>query len=464
MLRHGPPKDQTPSNTRARLNVVGDATTLVDSHSAVSEELFRRALAPRERLGVTARLTVSAVWVILLGALWWDIRVSPSIAMIGSYNLSTSDTGFVATLVALLATLSSPFKRNIAITCVVLLLLIATFISFVAGVIVQPGPALLWLREDALLAPFLLLALRVRYSEELAYQISRAILTVAGLAAVLIILRYAVARDFLMSTGGLKVNEGRPLSVHSATILAIASGIFLSRYLARPKHIRNLLGSLGTLLMTVASGQGTASGCALIIVAITFGLSPGAMPKGRRLLFIALVVATLAIQVAGPDLIISSFDRNWTEQRLRNIEFREKIWIKTIQEYNNRDIIGKIFGVMAGPNPALHFEVSSAPVEWTGSRHSMYFGLLSRFGAFGLSLYALLIIMLYWLLFFSRTRRSFSAYNRGLSKALLTAALVLGYSYELRFEELMLLFIPLMHLGSRAKRYDLLRTPGHAHP
>ncbi len=407
--------------------------------------------APKLGLSTGASFTVWAVWIILLTSFWWDVRVSPSIIMIGSYNLSTSDPSFVAVVIALMFNLIGSYRRFTVIAILVAFLLLLTIVNFSRGLVVDPGAALIWLREDAGLALLLLLALKVPYSDALALRINRAIMTVAAMIAMLILLRYAIARDLFMDADGLKANEGRLISVHGATILAIASGILLARYLAAPRRILSLLGAVGALLITVASGQGTASACALVIFATTFGLSRGTMSTERLIIFLLLLVLAAVVLIVGPELMVSSLNADWAARRLSNVGFRERLWDAVFAEYQLRDLGNQLFGLRAGPNPTIYFDVSSVQIEWQGSRHSMYFGLLSRFGAVGLILYMLAIVGSLLLLFTRREIPRASVHTRGLSIAMLVAALILGYSYELRFEQLLLVFIPFLFLGRQTE-------------
>lgn len=412
-------------------------------------------------LNLSQRLMGLSFTLYLLGALWWEVFATPSIVQLGSYNLSVSDPAFIAVVLTLLVSaVMGKRVRAWGLISIALVLMLLLGFNLTRGLLIDPFAAFIWLRGDGAIAPILMVALLVEYNDALARRINVLILVTSAFIGLLLLARICFSADLFMAEGGLEINEGRPLSVHGAVILGIASGILMaSAFTARYGRL-NFLGAVGCLLLVVLSGQATATLCAVVIAIITFGFS-----EGR--LFQARIMSSVLIFACGLS-VVSTVLPNYTgasggalHSRVQNLDNREAIWEAMLSEFRDRSATDQLVGVPAGYIPEIFAKMSFGIVEWQLSLHSMYIGLLSRFGEVGLAAYiALILFALLRLAFFERVERMRRIHTRGLCIAFLIAGLVLGYSYELRGEELILLVIPLLSIGAgRLPRAEDPLTP-----
>jgi hypothetical protein len=424
------------------IKISARATTSVPLPSAGEEG--------EERLSAAQRMGLLAIWITLLDAFWWEIRVSPSIAMLGSYNLSVQDPSFAALLIALsISMVGLRLPRSLLVLPVLGLLLIFA-LNMVQGLFIDPTSAMTWLRVEGALAPFLLLGFTVPYSDRLARAINRAILIVAALTAALLIARLTLDASLFMVDDGLAINEGRPIAVHGASIIAMAAGILMANFLKPGGRWLSLAGSMAAFAMVVLSGQGTVLICTGVIIGITFGLSRGRFAVPRLMVLGTVMVFAIAILVIGPERFLFNAGNDWATQRLGNVSTRQAVWSALLTDYKTREFSEQLVGIPAGPNRTVYVQRNFGLQEWAISMHSMYIGTLSRFGAIGLAFYlAAVLLALFRLFLMGREADAGSVHTRGLSIAFLVASLILGYSYELRGEELLLVIIPLLYLGRR---------------
>ncbi len=403
-----------------------------------------------ERLSAAQRMGLLAIWITLLDAFWWEIRVSPSIVMLGSYNLSVQDPSFAALVIALSVSLIGLRLPHSLLVLPVLGLLLIFALNMIQGLFIDPASAIVWLRSEGALAPFLLLGFTLPYSDRLARGINRAILIVAALIAGLLVARLALDPSLFMVDDGLAVNEGRPIAVHGASIIAMAAGILMNNFLNAPGRWLSLAGSLAAFAMIVVSGQGTVLICAGVIIGITFGLSRGRFAMPRLMILATVVFVATAILAVGSDRFLLDTGSDWATHRLGNVGTRQAVWSALLTDYKAREFSEQLVGIPAGPNRTVYVQRNFGLQEWAISMHSMYIGTLSRFGAIGLAFYLITVLLaLLKLVLMNRKADAGTVHKRGLLIAFLIASLMLGYSYELRGEELLLVLIPLLYLGRR---------------
>lgn len=397
---------------------------------------------------------ILAVWVTLLSSFWWNVRVSESIVMLGSYNLSVQDPMFIATTLACILALLSPDKSGRLISFIVWIFLILTLQVFLRGVSVGLMPALLWLRSDGAIAPYLVLATLVPYSEYFARQLSKPIIVVSFMIVALIAIRRVVGIDFLMESGGLDLYEGRPISSHGAIILVVSQSILLSNYLKNLKKTKYIFGALTMFVFTLLSSQGTASLCAIAVMGAVFGLSRGRYENFRKIIFIITICFAIFIIWIGPEKIVALADPTWANRRLNNVGFRQSIWASVMSDFFGRNVYEQIFGVPAGAARTLYvwrtmelYEYSvNFRMKWNSGFHSMYVGIISGFGFSGIITYiSLLITSLFYAIVGNKGDKN-SYFDKGVAVSLLLSAIILGYSYDLRGESLLLLMLPIIFL------------------
>ncbi len=406
-----------------------------------------------EPLSLGQKAALGAVWITLLTAFWWTTSVSESILLIGTYNLSVQDPMFVATTLAFILNFFISRKKFDLIYLLSLILLILTAICLLRGIIFGDSPALPWLRSYGLTFPYILLGVTVPYSRIFAEKLSSSIIMVSSLIMLLMVARGIFGVSFLMSAGGAGLNEGRSISAHGAIILLLSQAVFLGKYISIDYRKKHLFWSILSMLFIFASGQGTISICSLMIFGVVFGFSPGRFAYFRKILFGMSVICAILILLIGPDAIFSIFDPDWSSRRLNNLGFRETIWNSFLLDLPNRTLTDQIFGMPAGQGQAIYvtrsMKSASGTVyyaqEWNSGLHSMYLGLVNGLGYAGLAVYTLILTITSVTILLSSQYNNESWISKWSSLALVASAIIFGYSYDLRGESMLILFVPLIY-------------------
>jgi hypothetical protein len=407
---------------------------------------------PQARLDLAQRLSIAAIWAMLFAGVWFEVFVSQLVATIGNYNFSIQEPVFVFIVAAAsVAVVTNPTLSGIWVLPV--LALNADFLFNLArGFALDPLAALTSLRSDGSFAPLLLMAACTRCTDRYVNAITRAIWLAALALLGLLVARTLIAPDLFMVADGLTVNEGRALSERGAIILAVAAGISLARFLER-RHRRRWDLSYALLFFAGAlfSRQGTATFCALSIFALTFGFNQGVFKSSRQNFFLIGVPLLTGALLLFNDSLTETLGRDYVERRLSNVQFRQEVWRAALQEFSQRGLSDKVFGVPFGEKLKVYTSFQWGTYEWVLSFHSMYIGILSHFGIAGSALSLIFIYGLAMRIAMKRFRKG-AVLSLGLCIGLLVGALLLGYSYEIRNEGLILLMIPSIALNQRSRK------------
>ena len=83
--------------------------------------------------------------------------------------------------------------------------------------------------------------------------------------------------------------------------------------------------------------------------------------------------------------------------------------------------------------------------EWNSGLHSMYLGLVNGLGYAGLAVYTLILTITSVTILLSSQYNNESWISKWSSLALVASAIIFGYSYDLRGESMLILFVPLIY-------------------
>lgn len=397
------------------------------------------------RVARNAARCATAAAILLIG--WRETTGGYALARIGSFDLSALDVLLVV-LACLTARLSA--RRGTGETPLLPLavggLWAIVLVNVLRGIPGEGIDAVRSLRGTAPLLAFLSLAIvlarrrfRMEWIERTAVG---GALGVGALGAV----RLLVGPDALYFgeyADPLGLNHGgRPLT--SAGAMALGFGLLL----LLPAMVRSTARSFPAaaaarfgflLLMLLASRQATAIAATFAGIAVATALIPGPGRAARRIAVSAGLGVLLLAYLSGA---LAVLEDGWLAgefaERSGTLGTRQAIWASFIDVYSSSGLADRLLGHRAGSNLGiwLYWDHSGFR-EWSGSFHSMYVGTLAWCGAIGLALYVALLGSI-----FSRcVRRSGSQSSAAAGAGLCVAAAVLGFSYEIRAEQgLMLAF------------------------
>lgn len=392
-------------------------------------------------------LTIS-VWVCLASLLFREVTGSATIAMIGSYNFTTSEPIFAAAVLTAAVTLPVYRIGWGPLTWVLAVFIAIALINLIVGLLINVPAAIISLRGSAVFCIFLVLG-RVLYDRDHLLKVfMSAAAPIAGALSLLVLLRLIFGASLFIQTQTfdlIGVNDGdRPLAVFGVLFLGVYLTLLVSQFIGGQRKFRSRHGLLAIAvgLAILFSGQGTASIAAVIGLFIVICFQPGRNHLYRVLAFLMTVLGISTILIAvtffGGDLVQllpSSVTENFT-RRAGNLKTREHAWAGIMHAYRYSTDWQKVMGWPAGTWPYIVIERGShGRIEWTVNAHSMYFGILIRLGALGLAcLLTLMVTNLLGMIY--RVIQSPLANARAVPTiALLLMMFTYGYSYEFADEQ-----------------------------
>lgn len=399
------------------------------------------------------RLTIWTIYCLAIAAVAREVLGQTELLGFGFYTFHVIDPALLLSAFAAGVNLSrnSLNRGALMVPIVVIALLIA--LNFVRGMSESTAGALLWIRANGGIATILLLGLAMRPTPTVLRAARRALLWIALILSGLEILRLATTPTLFMTfeISAADANDGgRPLAAWGAFLMVLASGMLLSDLLARRRIVLNWLTiyTLALPVLILASGQGTASIAELVTI-ITVVLTQRGREHGMRILLgiLGLTLIGLLVNLALPAMLGSET----LTQRSNNLGTRQMAWQSLSALWPQLPAFTQIFGYPAGQLPPIFIFAAGEYRPWEISLHSMYYGSLPMMGYLGLAAYMafLGIITLQTMMATFSRNSAIPAYPL----AFCFATAILSYSYEVRGDALMGVFIAIWWL--RAPRTAL---------
>lgn len=391
-----------------------------------------------------------ALWLLLAGGLVREVLGQTAVAEFGAFTFHSTDPAVVVALLAVLGNLARGRFDWQPYAWPVLAMAALLGVNFLRGILADPDPALLWLRANAMIALVPLLALTMRPGTAPMRAARHALLLAAAALSLLLLVRLAFGATFLMTADvtDLTANDGgRPLSAPGTMLLVLASAMLASEVLRRCALRLDpaLLAALALPVLVLLTRQGTAIIAELVALAAVV-LVQRSPSHGWRLVFGGLgVIAALGLIALFLAPLLESPD---VQRRLGNLGTRQEVWAALTDLWPTLPLSTQLFGFAAGQQPALLVYFGGAYSYWSLSIHSMYYGSLPMMGYAGGGAFAILLAMLGW-----RSLRGALAHIDPLPAFPLAACLVtaiVGYSYELRNDMLVGLFMAIWWLRATA--------------
>jgi hypothetical protein len=409
------------------------------------------ARSPVGRVDLADRLTIWAIWLLLLGGgIVREVLGQTEVFSFGFYTLHSVDPGiFIAGCAALLHLAHRRLAWHLY-TIPVLLMASLILLNFIRGVGSDPSDALLWFRANGGIATMLVLAICMRPTLPVIRALRKALLVCALGLIVLIALRL-VGGPTLFMTSGVSVAEandgGRPLSAFGAFLLVLASTLALSELIARRRIALDwrTIYAFALPLAVVATLQVTVGLAELTAVATLLCLQHG-QPRWLRLGFGALLVAAVGLLLSFPSVTNNAMLVHRTE----NLDTRRQVWDALTTLWSRLPLSTQLLGYPAGELPNLYVFSHGSYRPWEQSIHSMYYGSLPMMGYIGLIAYLAFLIILSLECLIGALRKHNPLSTVPLACCVATA--VLSYSYEVRSEALIGFFIAIWWLRASAAR------------
>ena len=408
------------------------------------------ARARRPKKGFADRTTIWAIWALVLCGVIREALGQTLIASFGFYSLHIIDPPVFLAFLAIGANLiDRPFAKA-SYTLPILVIATIILVNFGRGMEQNSALALLWFRSTAAIVVILLLALVAK--PETAHRTMRNSLRVgAVLLSILLIFRIPFGYSFLMTRAqedGILVNEGRLLSVVGAFLMLIALSISLSEVL-RSKRLRmnfDLFLVIALPIIIKLTGQGTVMIAMIVSMAVIFILERGPYQIPRFFLGCAVGVIALLAQVAFGSLLSLGEDDAFLAQRAGNLHTRQIVWDALMETWPTQSATNQFFGIPGGSSLDIFVNLNYNYGLWRNSVHSMYYGSLPIMGYVGLFFYIALLAILLTICFaklFTSSRKRILP-SSALACCIIT--IILSYSYEIRNEEVLALFWPVILL------------------
>lgn len=397
------------------------------------------------------RMFVLAVTSLLIGVLVTEFLGTTILFQIGSYDVNTIDPVFLLVCFAAARSLKASTPRVDALALLALGIGALIIVSFVRGSLESAFDAFVWLRTSAMLLPLFLLVFKAQSSTWIARSTQRLFVMASAVLTALVVARFIFGVDLFMIAHDTPVDlindDGRPLSVNGAMTLVVASAMLLSdafRRGADGASVRKLWMAGIFLIALVATRQGTATICGVTSVALLLFFERGQLSGIRRFIYTSCAVlagtilAVMALYM--PQSIMGNLDR-----REGNVVFRHFIWDGFVDSFHGWPLLDKVIGPPAGQKLIFYMDSMHGVREWELSLHSMYLGMIAKLGYVGLALYCLLLAIIGY-----RLSKQFRGavkpgdFSPTLGICLLVSALLLGYTYEVRNDEVLLIVLPLL--------------------
>lgn len=431
---------------------------------------------------VPNRAVLIVIWSTLLLAFYREVAGMPLLANLGNYNFTIVEAMLIIVCVSVPFVPKNPTPwRGLAAKLIFCLIILYCF-AMLRGLQNAPYDAITSMRLNAALPIILIWSLLVPPKMLWHDSIQRAVIVVGVMLGLLVVLRVVNGPLFLMLTrdvSELDINDGgRALSAQGSIMLVSAVVLLIARGLYRPTtgHSRSwsqlILGAL-LALTEILTKQGTATMAMLGAIGVVFVAIPTPVRSTRiSTLMLACFLVVVGILIGQDSTILASMNDSLPEsmqfdldQRGRTLETREMIWTGLLNDMENWSNTSKLVGLPAGTKPAIWIPLWGG-TRWDFSIHSMYFGLLPVMGVVGLCLYVALLVLL---MFGTLQTVVVGAMEEQLFATVAfawgTVISILGFSYEIRNENSILLIMGLAatvaHTSSRTNSIARSRRRGH---
>ena len=405
------------------------------------------------------RLTMVALWLLLVGAVIFEIQGQSSLISLGFYTFHVIDPAPVVALAAIVTNLAARRPDWPVYTLPIVLILGLTIVDLLRGLAIQPDLAAQWARANIAIGLFLMLAVTMRPIPAVMRAMRLALLVAATTLSVLAVLRLAIRLDLFLTVEGpnlMVIYDHRPLTGQGAFLITFAGLLLFSEALHRRRFVfdARMLGAILFVAVVLISRQGTASIALLAGLATIFYLQRDSTHQLRIGFGIALLLIVAALLLV---FLPSLLDTQNFASRAGNLDMRRQIWSSLMALWPYEPALVRYFGFPAGQQPVLTVFVDGIYQTWPYSMHSMYYGSLSTMGYLGAAAYIALLAMLGFRLLIATLKGTMPAFALGCW----VATIVFSYSYEIRMSELLGLFAAIWWLRATASPQH---ASHHAHP
>jgi hypothetical protein len=386
----------------------------------------------------------------LISTLIYEVTGLYSFATFGPYQYNAFDLPIAGSFVFFVYGLIARRKSFAPAILIVLGISTLLLVNFLRGILVSPGDSFNWLRSAAFLILGPLCVICARANSGLERRVIQVFTACALLLSALIFLRLAFGVTLFSSADLLDLaakNEGRPISVNGTITMNIAVVLLLAQ--AMRERWRIGLVRLAVLLVIVAAAlltrQGTATICLIAGVTALF-----AFEKGISLPFRATVIVTasalgLFLSIVPPEAYLSADMQENMASRLNNRDTRKDVWEGFQRNFDEQDSLTQAIGFAANEHEGYLVNTARFAKMWKIEAHSMYYGMLGRGGYAGLALYLATLLALLASFLVAITRKyELTFFTPAVGLSLLIQLAILGYSYEVRNDELLLLLLCLL--------------------
>lgn len=397
------------------------------------------------------------IWASLFATCFREITATDALITVGGYTLTTAEPVILALIVVVAHGFLLHKVKWGWIGAGALIFSAAVVIALLRGFLADPLAALFAGRVLVAIPMFALVGLVAQRDSELTRRSAVAVkATGAGLSVVVF---SRVMTGF--PAGGPLEFDGRPLLNYGALLIAMGATLFLSDGLRR-WDMRQVLAAATLLIACLVSGQGTASAVALVGLLIVFVRERGRYLVERWYLGAVVTFAFTVIAFAVSDWLSAfvggELVSSYIEARSGTNIARQEVWRELIREYSARSAAEQILGLPIGEKRLLYVDLWGG-TYWEHSLHSMYFQVLSSFGALGLAGYVLMLLGALRIHYTSTPGSFCPPDSRPISAAAGLAFLVMiamfGYSYDLRSETslvIMLMVVAALNTARGAPR------------
>lgn len=392
-----------------------------------------------------ARLVGFVVWAVLLAGFYREFFPDGSMFFIGTYNANITDLLLAVILVPLVFLAARRAPRLDWIGLLVLGFASIVLLGVARGFMVDPFQALFSSRQMIVVYALLVIGIFLRPKTIDIRGMRRAFLTVGMAAAMLSIARAVLGPVLLFGVDLDDPNQvfggNRAASSGGATLIAVA----LLFEVARPLHKWRVRHGASVLLLfaaLVVAQQATVLLAFFAAAGMLTWLTPG---KQKELRLVAgVLIAAIAIPLVTMQNALLEMLPDWlvadTATRQSTLSWRQDIWSQAINSLWASPLASQLFGLPAGVKPTVYLNNA----VWTNSLHSQYVSVLSYAGAVGLLCYMLFLSHLAIKSTYTARKKAPMSPVPALSVALCAFVLVFGYTYDIRAEHALMLWLPLL--------------------
>lgn len=409
---------------------------------------------------------MAAVWTTLLLAFYRELAGMPTLAMLGNFNFTIVEALLV--VVGASAFLgpktTKPWSGWPAKLTVCFALLYS--VALLRGLLTTPYDAITSMRLNAALPVILIWSLLAPPQMLWHRRVQRAVVVVGTLLGAIVAMRVVMGPSFLMALQDVNsqdINDGgRALSAQGSIMLVSAVVLLIARGIRsfpsdRIGALRDLwLGSI-LAVMEILTKQGTASLALFAAVGVVIAATPS---RGRPFRAIAMgmlcALAGFALLMAQDPAVLNDVNNMLPpsmqfdlDHRGKTFETRQLVWTGLLNDMDTWSETSRWIGLPAGTKPTIWIPLWGG-TYWGFSIHNMYYGLLPIMGMIGAGLYvALLSFMALGTMRRIVHGSSEDQFVATVALAWLLVVTVLGFSYEIRNENALLLAMALAATAGR---------------